>query len=226
MSSQRVVFITGASRGIGRALTEKFLKEAYEVIGTSTSGKAPYTHNNLHLLELDLSSPKKIQQCITDFLKMDKKIDILINNAGVWSGHDEDSTMYMDALRKTLEVNLIGTIDLTEKLLAHIRDSGKIINISSRAGSLNHVSHKEFDAYYPDYKISKAALNMYTVTLAKRTKDRKILVASIHPGWVETDMGGRGADLKPEEAAEEVYKRIISLKETGQFWFKQDKFPW
>ncbi|OIO43177.1 hypothetical protein AUJ64_02800 [Candidatus Pacearchaeota archaeon CG1_02_39_14] len=67
---------------------------------------------------------------------------------------------------------------------------------------------------------------MYTKTLARRLESKNILVASIHPGWVKTDMGGQNADLTPEEAANNIYRRIITLKETGLFWFKQDKFPW
>ncbi len=222
MPSQKTVFITGASRGIGKALTDKFIKENYFVIGTSTTGKAAFANKNIIFLKLDLSSPKEIEKCVNEFIKLNKKIDILVNNAGIWSGHDEDSNMYLDSLRKVLEVNVIGTIDLTEKLIPYVNNSGKIINISSSSGSL---AYKE-NNYYPDYKISKAALNMYTKTLAMRLEDKKIIVASIHPGWVKTDMGGIDAALEPEEAAEEVYQRIISLKETGQFWFKQEKFPW
>lgn len=219
---QKIVFITGASRGIGRALAEKFLKEGFSVIGTSTSGKAEYSNKNLTILKLDVSSTRSIESCVSSFVKLDNKIDVLINNAGIWSGKNEDPNIYMDLLRKVLEVNLIGTIDLTERLIPFLNDSGKIINISSRAGSLGHTKYVN----YPDYRISKAALNMYTKTLATKLEPRNILVASIHPGWVETDMGGKGADLKPAEAAENIFKRIITLKETGQFWFKQEKFPW
>ncbi|MBP7708202.1 SDR family NAD(P)-dependent oxidoreductase [Candidatus Pacearchaeota archaeon] len=218
----KIVFITGASRGIGKALAEKFLKEGYEVIGTSTSGKATILNKSFTNLKLDLSSEKSIMKCAEDFKKLNKKIDILINNAGTWSGKDEGPEVYMDSLRKVLEVNLIGTIDLTEKLIPFVNDSGKIINISSRAGSLAYTRYVN----YPDYRISKAALNMYTRTLATKLASKKILSASIHPGWVETDMGGEGADLKPAEAADNIFDRITTLTETGKFWFKNEEFPW
>ncbi len=217
----KTVFITGASRGIGKALAEKFLNENYTVIGTSTTGKSDLKHKNVSFLKLDLSSSKSIESCVQEFTALKKKIDILIDNAGIWSGR-KDSEMDVNSLRKVLEVNLIGTIDLTEKLLPLVKDGGKIIAISSRAGSLSSTTH----ANYPDYKISKAALNMYTRILAIKVSNRKTMVAAIHPGWVETDMGGKGADLKPEEAARDIYNRVTSLTETGQFWFKQEKFPW
>ena len=219
----QTVFITGVSRGIGKALAEKFLKEGYEVIGTSTSGTADIKNKNLTILKLDLSSSKSIEQCIKEFKKLNKKIDILVNNAGIWSGEEKNiQLLNLSHLRKVLEVNLFGTIDLTEKILTLIKNGGKIINISSKEGSLNGVYH----ANYPDYKISKAALNMYTRILSIRVEKNEIIVASIHPGWVRTDMGGSDADIEPNVAAEDVYQRIISLKETGQFWFEQDKLPW
>lgn len=220
---QKTVFITGVSRGIGKALAEKFLKENYEVIGTSTSSKAEIKNKNLIMLKLDLSLPKSIEQCVKDFEKLNKKIDILINNAGIWSGEEKDIQLLdLSHLRKVLEVNLFGTIDLTNKLIKFVKSPSKIINISSSAGSLNKVYHAD----YPDYSISKAALNMYTRTLAIKLHPKKIIVASVHPGWVKTDMGGSNADIEPDVAAKEVYERITTLNETGQFWFKQDKFPW
>src|SRR3989344_9588014 len=127
----KAVFITGVSRGIGKALAEKFLKEEYVVISTSTTGKSQIKHKDLTLLKLDLSSTKSIEKCVQDFITLKKKIDILINNAGIWSGR-EDSEMRVESLRKILEVNVIGTIDLTERLLPFIPNGGKIINISSK----------------------------------------------------------------------------------------------
>ena len=223
---QKLVFITGVSRGIGKSLAEKFLKEGYFIIGTSTSGKANLKDKNLIILQLDLHYKESIDNCLNNFKKLNKNIDVLINNSGIVPDKFETS-IKIDKLRDTLEVNLIGTMDLTEKLIDFINENGKIINISSSAGSLNNTDLKDTNEIgYPSYKISKAAINMYTRTLAIRLKEKKILVASIHPGWVKTDMGGKEADLEPEEAAKNIYERIISLKETGQFWFKQEKFPW
>lgn len=219
-----VVFITGISRGIGKALAEKFLQEGYEVVGTSTSGKTTIKHSLITPLKLDLSSSQSIIDCVNAFNKLNKTINILINNAGIYA-NNEDTVMKVEYLKKVLEVNLIGTIDLTERLLPFVLDNNKIINISSIAGSITTVGIKK-NVNYPDYRISKAALNMYTKTLAVRLEGRQIMVATIHPGWVKTDMGGKGADFMPRQAAENIYKRIITLKETGQFWFKQDKLPW
>ncbi len=152
---------------------------------------------------------------------MGKKIDILINNAGTWSGVEGDPIMRQNFLRKVMEVNLFGTIDFTEHIIPLMQDNGHIVNISSRQGSLTYVH--EIDC--PDYRISKAALNMATRLFAMRL-DGKITVSSVHPGWVKTDMGGSDADLTPEESAEDIFTLANSQVETGQFWFKGEKFPW
>lgn len=219
---EKVVFITGASRGIGRALAEKFLLEGDFVIGTSTSGKSSFKDKNLTFLKLDLSSTKSIEKCFQEFIKMNKKINILINNAGMVVEEEVDSAIInSDYLRKTLEVNIIGTAEFTEKMIPSIKLGGQIVNISSRAGSLGF---ENYVLNYPAYRISKAGLNMVTRVLANRLK-KTIKVSSIHPGSVQTDMNPEG-DISPKESAEDIYNRIITLNETGQFWFKQEKFPW
>ncbi len=217
----KTVLITGVSRGIGKALAQKFLSEGYFVIGTSTDGQTDWQNENMTVLALDLSKAESIKECATNIFATHKNIDILINNAGIWSGDEDEHELKIEHLRRTLEVNLIGTADFTTQILPLINESGHIINISSRSGSMGYIK----DAEYPDYKISKAALNMFTRTLAI-SLDGKITVSSTHPGWVKTDMGGEEAEIEPEEAAEDIYKLAVSQPETGQFWYKGEKFPW
>ncbi len=233
-TSPKTILITGISRGIGKALAEKFLREGYSVIGTSQTGSVDFTHEHLKIFQLDLSSTKSIKKCvenITVFLNSsDNKIDILINNAGTLLDEDETAVV-IDMLRQTLEVNLIGTIDFTEQMISLIQNDGHILNIASSAGSLAetvHVEESHHPYHYPAYKISKAALNMYTRTLAVRLKHEgnNITVSSVHPGWVKTDMGGDDAPMLPEQSAEHIYTLALSKPETGQFWFKGQKYPW
>ena len=236
----KTVLITGIGRGIGRALAEKFLIESYRVIGTSTTGKVDFTHPNLVVHQLDLTVPESIDRCCADIAKAIEKssqgIYILINNAGVMFDEDETSVV-VDKLRKTLEVNLIGTIDFTEHIVPLMKKSGHIVSLSSSAGSLadtESIAKSRFPYHYPAYKISKCALNMYTRSLALRLKHEDapaggadfITVSSINPGWVKTAIGGDDADLTPEQSAENIYKLAISKPETGQFWFNGEKYPW
>ncbi len=218
----KTILITGISRGIGKAIAQKFLDNGDFVIGTSTTGISNWSHANLNLLKLDLSDSRSIQECSEGLVMLNKNIDILINNAGAWFEEEYEPKTDIEKLRKTLEVNLIGVVDFTERVIPQMNEGGHIINISSRAGSLDYIRHTK----HPAYKISKVALNMFTKILAIRLKD-KITVSAVHPGWVKTDMGGMDADMNPEEAAIHIFNLSVKPNlETGQFWFKDEKFPW
>lgn len=216
--------ITGVGKGIGKALAEKFISEGFTVIGTSRSGKSDVA--GMRVFKLDLSDTESIMRTAYAIRTEISAIDILINNAGALFDENE-TTLHPDLLRKTLEVNLIGTVAFTEILKSHFVQGGHIVNISSTAGSLALAdgSASHFPRHYPAYKISKTALNMYTRTLAVELEG-KAIVSSVHPGWVQTDMGGEEADMTPAEAAEGIFNIAVSKPETGQFWFKREKLPW
>jgi NAD(P)-dependent dehydrogenase (short-subunit alcohol dehydrogenase family) len=222
----KTVLITGVNRGIGKALAQKFLTEGWCVIGTSRSGIVDYQHDHLTILPLDLTLPSSIEHCRRALEEQGAAIDILINNAG--AVFDEDETkVRIDLLRKTLEVNLIGTIDFCERVFPLVIRGGRIVFISSSAGSLERTgAQTHYPGLYPAYKVSKAAINMYMRTLAFRLRDSHI-VSAIHPGWVKTDMGGVDeADITPEQSAQEIYDFVITRPETGNFWFNGQKMPW
>ncbi|MCR4333691.1 MAG: SDR family NAD(P)-dependent oxidoreductase [Patescibacteria group bacterium] len=223
----QTVLITGVGRGIGKALAQTFLEKGFFVIGTTTTGTADFARENLFVCKLNLSSTKSTKECVEAIHGLGKKINILINNAGVLLDEDE-TTLIPERLRATLEVNLIGTADFTEHLIAGMAPHGHIIFISSTAGSLEQTGHLEshWPNHYPAYKISKAALNMYMRTLAQRLKKDGLIVSSVHPGWVKTAMGGDEADITPEEAVGAIYKFTLTSPETGFFWFKNEKLPW
>ena len=222
----KTVLITGVGKGIGQALKEKFLSAGWFVLGTHHTTK-PVPNENFLSFPLDLSSSQSISECAQAIRETGKKISVLINNAGVLID-DEETSVVVKKLRETLEVNLIGTADFTEQIITTIEDGGHIVNISSTAGSLELVINgsSHYPNHYPAYKISKTALNMYTRTLSARMESRDIVVSSVHPGWVKTEMGGSEADISPEEAAKYIYEFAITHPETGGFWFKSNKLPW
>lgn len=226
----KYVIVTGISRGIGQALAEKFLEQGFFVIGTTTGDKAPLENSNLKVFNLDLSKAESIEKFADDVSLLNVKINILINNAGGLFD-EEETKVIVEKLRKTLEVNLIGTIDLTERLVEKLDNNAHIVNVSSAAGSLEdteHVEDSHYPYHYPAYKISKCALNMYTRTLALRMKNegKTITVSSVHPGWVRTDMGGEEAPVLPSEAAQNIYNLAVSNPPTGHFWFNGKSYPW
>ena|SRR3989338_3905010 len=217
----KTVLITGASRGIGKALAQLFLKNDFFVIGTSTKGIADFEHENLLMLQLDQADSKSIEHCAQSVMDLGKKIDILINNAALWIEGDYEKEVDVAILRKTLEANLIGIVDLTERLIPLMNEGGHIINISSRQGSFGYITAM----FTTSYSISKAALNMYTRALAYRLADR-VTVSAIHPGYVKTDMNEGEGEIEPGEAAKDIYELALRDVETGKFWFKGEEFSW
>src|SRR3989344_1147234 len=121
----KTVLVTGVGKGIGEALMEKFIEEGHFVIGTYHTEKTGTENKNLHLVQLDLTKPDNIGNCVQDVFSLRRKIDILINNAGVLLDED-DTSVINEKLRGTLEVNLIGTIDFTERVIPLMKQGGHI----------------------------------------------------------------------------------------------------
>ncbi|MCB2209006.1 MAG: SDR family NAD(P)-dependent oxidoreductase [Bacteroidetes bacterium] len=214
--------ITGGSRGIGLATVELLSQDQNtNIISTSTSGKHNSRQSRIKCVQLDLSSTESISSFVKSI--QSTEIDFLINNAAVliedWNKADID----IEQLRNTFEVNLFGTIELTEKLLPLIDSKAHIINITSDWGSF---SEKNFNKYQPHYKMSKAALNMYTRLLAKRLAKNKIIVSSLDPGWTKTDMGGIDGSRNPLEVAKDIKLLLNSNVKSGLFWHQGKVRDW
>ena len=208
------ILITGTSQGIGHALTKSLLINGYRVIGTNTTGIDNINDNNYKSFALDLSNLDSIA-AFENNLQIEKiKIDILINNAGI--GPDLDFELpEAISFKKTFDVNVTGTIFFTEQMLQHLNIGGKIVNISSKMGSIDVCEKSDSVAY----RMSKAALNMYTKILSNRLEG-KHLVASVHPGWVRTNIAKSNVNgrLSSEESAQKIFQFITSDFKTGTFW--------
>ena len=119
------------------------------------------------------------------------------------------------SFQKTFDVNVTGTTFFTEQMLQHLNVGGKIINISSKMGSIDVCEKNDSVAY----RMSKAALNMYTKILSNRLEGKQF-VASVHPGWVRTNISKSNINgrLSPEESAQKIFEFISSDFKTGTFW--------
>jgi NAD(P)-dependent dehydrogenase (short-subunit alcohol dehydrogenase family) len=210
----KTILITGTSQGIGHALTKLLLINGYRVIGTSTTGIDNINENNYKSLALDLSNLDSIAAFENNFQSDNIKIDILINNAGI--GPDLDFELPEEiSFQNTFDVNVKGTTFFTEQMLQYLNVGGKIINISSKMGSIDVCKKNDSVAY----RMSKAALNMYTKILSNRLEDKQF-VASVHPGWVRTNISKSNINgrLSPEESAQKIFEFITSDFKTGTFW--------
>lgn len=212
--SNKTAFITGGSRGIGKATVNEFLDCGYQVITTNTNGTQQISNNSLVTYKYILGNTEDENKIVNELEKNHILLDVLINNAGIKS-HDE-TQIDIEVLKKTLETNLIGTISLTLKLLKFINTNAVIINITSGFASLT----EDWGSRDPSYRISKAALNMFTRNFYKdpRIEAKNIKVYSFEPGWVKTDMGGPKAPRDPNEPAKELVDLVKSNKEPGMFY--------
>lgn len=214
--------ITGSSRGIGLDLSKVLIHlKDFKIIESSTSGKHPHKANNFECYPLDLNDANSIKEFVGNVQHL--KIDYLFNNAGILLDSSVNPGIDFQKLDQTFSVNLFGTIQLTELLLPHLNKNAHIINISSGWGSF---SERNFDAFKPHYKMSKAALNMHSKLLSERLKSTGIKVSAFDPGWVKTDMGGANADRTSEEVADELADLMDCNIETGKFWYNGKNRRW
>ena len=225
----KTVIITGASRGIGLATAKRFLAEGWRIIGTYLNTPIPLQDNNLISIQYDQGNSESISKTADQIKGIAPRIDVLINNAGILLDIN-DKVADPVKVRKTIEVNVVGVVDFTERLLPLFHRDSHIVNINSGHGIIS--SPILDDETAAGYRISKAALNMYTRHLAFRMQSRGIFVSSLVPGWVKTDMGysaateTEGPNRTPEQAAEDIFQIVATVKETGQIWRFGKKTEW
>lgn len=207
----KTAVITGMSSGIGLALTQKLLQEGYHVIGTTRSGKiSNFAHPDLQTVALEATDNDSIQQAVAQIIALTDGIDLLINNAGTAPDVFEVNPE-INSFRETLATNVTGAVFFTEPLLPYLKADAQVIFISSNMGLPRNA-----DSNGPGYRLSKAAVNMYATMLAKRLTQQR--VTAMHPGWVQTKLGGSSAPFTPQQSAEAIYHGIITNTGTGQFW--------
>ncbi|MDB2385096.1 SDR family oxidoreductase [Polaribacter sp.] len=219
------VLITGANRGLGLEMAKQFTDDGYTVIGTARKPERAKELNDLgvKVVALDVTDSESIQAMVTSLDGV--TIDILINNAGYF-GPNKVGTPLNDLEKLTkkeiedcFSVNSLGPIFVTKALLPNLKKSKikKLIYISSRASILNRTKQK---ANY-GYKMSKVALNMGVLIMHNDLKKEGFIVTAIAPGHTQTDMGGKGAQLTPEQTINKVKTLITSLttKQSGKLLF-------
>lgn len=220
----KTILITGGSRGIGKATVNKFLNMGWSVITTSTTGKLDYSNENLVCHKFDLSSLLSLKNLLKELTNNNVKLDCLINNAWGSVARGNEDLIDTELLTKVFITNVVGTINLTQKILTMLKNGSVIVSISSEYGSLT----EDWGFVVPTYRIAKTSINMFTRNFykSKVILEKQIKVYSFDPGWVKTDMGGPEAPRKPEEPAEELYNLINSDLPSGEFYRGLAKRDW
>lgn len=181
----QTALITGASRGIGRAIALRFAKEGAEILlhyhqnRKAAESVLQQIGGHGRLLHADLRSPKEIDAMVGSL--EDAPIDILINNAGIWSQTPLGQTALAD-LEAMLDINVKAVFYLTQALLPRLRDGARIVNLSSIAGRLGTAGGRSV------YGATKAAVDAFTRNWALELASRKIRVNAVAPGYIDSDM--------------------------------------
>ena len=208
----RHALVTGANRGIGLEFVRQLLARGDRVVAACRQpGKATALNTltgeypgRLRVLPLDVALEKSRAELVRELPLVCERLDLLVNNAGVLHSGERFGQMSQASLEDSLRVNALGPLLVTEALAPTLADGARVANVSSMMSSL--ATRQEFRS--PGYCMGKAAQNMATVQLAHALRPRGIVVLALCPGWVQTDMGGEGAQITPAQSVEGLLRVI------------------
>lgn len=214
--------ITGANRGIGLEYCRQLKSRGDSVIAVCRSPSDELKALGMRIEdEVDITSDADVDDLV-DRLK-GTEIDVLINNAGIIERVGLD-TLDFDSILRQFQVNAMGALRITSRLLPNLSPGSKVVLMTSRMGSIE--DNTSGSAY--GYRMSKAAMSMAGKSLSLDLKPRGIAVAILHPGMVQTRMTGYSG-IKTEESVSNLLQRIdeLDLSNTGTFWHaKGEVLPW
>lgn len=218
------VLITGANRGLGLGLTKAYLEKGWAVTATcrdpDNAPELKALSGEIHFHPMDVTDAGQVDALAKEI--EGQPLDVLINNAGVLGSPNFDrggagqnlGDIDYDGLRRTLEVNTIAPLKVTEALLPNLElgEQKKLIALTSRMGSIGTM-----DGGFISYRTSKAALNAIMRNLSIALKEKGIAVAVLHPGWVKTDMGSDAAPVEIVDSVKGLIEQIdhLHLEHTG-----------
>ena len=225
-----VALVTGANRGLGFEVSRRLATLGIRVLVTARRVEAAEEAAARIAAEGGRAVARQLD--VTDNHSVDRarneagRVDILINNAGILS--DDDTTLLdtpFGLFEETIATNVIGALRVIRAFLPGMieRQYGRIVNVSSRAGQLISMGDDT-----PAYRISKTALNAVTRIAAGVATRHNVLVNSICPGWVRTDMGGTGATRDAAVAAAEIVELAMARdgSASGKFFAEGQVIPW
>lgn len=184
---KKTIVITGGSDGLGKTLTETFAKENNVIILATNEEKMNLVakENNCSYKVCDVSNYEIVEKTINEIVKEYNKIDVLINNAGLWIQEELD-TNDSDRIKSVIEVNLLGTINVSKAVIPSMKENrdGLIININSQAG-INHKAERVV------YNASKWGVTGFSKSLQDEVAKYGIRVTDVMPGMMKTEMFSR-----------------------------------
>ncbi|MFQ5669225.1 MAG: SDR family oxidoreductase [Acidobacteriota bacterium] len=232
----RRILLTGASRGLGLAFTRLWLEAGEEVFALSRTapdspalrGLAEAHPGTLHLAACDVGDDAAVEEAGRMVATAWDRLDIALNVAGIYGQRVRRlEDLDLEDTRRVFEVNTLGPLRVSRAILPLLRRGAapRLVHITSLMGSIADNTSGGSHAY----RMSKAALNMASRSLAHELEADGVICAVVHPGWVRTDMGGPDAPLAIEESVPAMIRTIenLSLDQSGGFFDRDGRaIPW
>lgn len=227
--------ITGANRGLGLAFVSELLERGARVLACCR--EPAHAHvlealraahgGQLAIHRLDLADPDAIAALPEAAAKHLQRLDLLVNNAGVLVSGERFGNVRAESLAESFAVNATAPLLITQALapLLALGNKPRVLCITSQLGSIAQANGFRTISY----AMSKAALNMAVKRLAAELAPRGIVVLAVHPGWLKTAMGGKGATLSPPDAAHALLGLVerAGIEEAGKFLaYDGAALPW
>ncbi len=230
----RVALVTGAYRGIGLEVSRRLALRGFSVFlsardpAKAQAAAEPLRRQGLKVLpaQLDVTDERSVEAAARFVERRFGRLDVLVNNAAVlYDDWQRAENADLDTAREAFETNTLGPWRVAQAFLPLLRKSEhpRIVNVSSESGSLSSMGGGT-----PAYGVSKAALNVLTRKLADELRSSRVLVNSVCPGWVATEMGGPDAPRTVEEGAASVMW-AVTLPDggpTGGFFRDGEPLAW
>jgi len=239
--AKKIAVVTGANRGIGFEICRQLLLNGFHVVltardpikGLAATKKLALDNSDIEFFKLDVNQPGDInalQKHITNTLK---RCDVLINNAGIFPDPRDDLENNWPSILSTdinniqngIDCNTFGTLRMCQALIPIMQENnyGRIVNLSSGMAQLS-----DMNGCCPGYRISKAAINVITRIIADELNNTNILINSMCPGWVKTEMGGPGATRDLADGADTaIWLAELSNDGPNGLFFRDRKvIPW
>lgn len=220
MEEKKTVFVTGASRGIGKEVALKFAENGYDVIINYVSDKTDVDAlrkefeekgANSLILKADVSNEEEVKDVVEKAIEKFGKIDVLVNNAGI-TKDNLLMRMSQEDFDKVIDINLKGTFLVTKAVTKYMmkKRSGSIVNLASVVGVVGNAGQCNYSA-------SKAGIIGFTKSIAKELASRNIRANAVAPGFIETDMTNVLSDTVKESIHNQIpLKRMGSSKEVAE----------
>lgn len=211
MAETRVALVTGANRGIGLEVARGLARQGFlTVIGARDLSKGQAAADAMKseglevaVVQLDISDPASVKRAVAEASGLLERIDVLINNAGVYLDKPSEIgktglSVPLELVSQSFDINALGTLRMIQQVAPLMQSAGygRIVNVSSIMGQLAEMGTSSIG-----YRASKAALNAITRVIASELAETNIKINAMHPGWVNTQMGGAMAPRSAPEAA-------------------------